>query len=200
MIGATSAIRGVVLAAGASTRFGRPKQLLFHDNLPLVRRAALAALDAGVGGVVVVLGANAEAIAPALADVPSVTLVVNPAWERGLASSLAVGVSTVSADPFCDAVLVTLADQPLVDAHALQRLVTSFDNDHRILASAYEDTIGVPAVFGREHFGELMRLTGDHGAGSWLRRRANGVTSVPLSSASLDIDSPSDLTRLRPQD
>jgi molybdenum cofactor cytidylyltransferase len=189
-------IGAIVLAAGASTRFGLPKQLQIHDNLPLVRRAAIAVLDAGVSRVFVVLGSHANAIAPALSGLPSLTIVPNPNWERGLASSLAVGVSTASADPFCDAVLVTLADQPLVDAHALQRLITSFDNDHRIVASAYDSTIGVPALFGREHFGDLMCLTGDHGAGSWLRQRASSVTSVPLPSASLDIDSPSDMTRL----
>ena len=190
-------IGAIVLAAGGSTRLGVPKQLLVHESQPLVRRAAVAALDAGVSRVTVVLGAHAAAIAPALSDLPSVTIVVNRNWERGLASSLALGVSAISAETACDGVLVTLADQPFVDADALRRLVKAFDDDHRVVASAYDETIGVPALFGQEHFDDLKRLTGDHGAGSWLRSRRNDVTAVPLHSASLDVDSPSDLPLLR---
>lgn len=161
-----------------------------------MRRAAVAALDAGAGRVVVVLGANAGSIAPALAELESVTLVVNPDWANGLASSLVAGLSAFLADDSCDGVLVTLADQPLVDAAALRRLITAFDDEHRIVASAYDGTIGVPAVFGREHFDDLVRLTGDHGAGSWLRARQSEVTRVPLYSAAFDIDRASDVARL----
>jgi molybdenum cofactor cytidylyltransferase len=146
---------------------------------------------------VVVLGANAATIAPALVGLTSVTTVVNPDWERGLASSLAVGLSAFLADDSCEAVLVTLADQPLVDGASLRRLIVPFDDEHRIVASAYDDTIGVPALFGREHLDDLMRLTGDRGAGSWLRARQNEVTRVPLYSAAFDIDRPSDVARLR---
>ena len=161
-----------------------------------MRRAAVAALDAGAIRVVVVLGARAGLIAPALAGLESVTLVVNPDWEEGLASSLVAGLSAFVADDACDGVLVTLADQLLVDAAALRGLVTAFDDERRIVASAYDGTIGVPAVFGREHFDDLMRLAGDHGAGSWLRARQSEVTCVPLYSAALDIDRPSDVARL----
>jgi molybdenum cofactor cytidylyltransferase len=92
-------------------------------------------------------------------------------------------------------VLVTLADQPLVDARALKRLIAAFDDDHRIIASAYNDTLGVPAIFAREHANDLLRLTGDTGAAAWLRRRAKDVTRVPLKIATVDIDTPSDLAR-----
>ena len=159
-------------------------------------RAAVAALDVGAARVVVVLGARAGSIAPALAGLGSVTLVVNPDWEKGLASSLVAGLSAFLEDDSCDGVLVTLADQPLVDAAALRRLITAFDDERRIVASAYDGTIGVPAVFGREHLHDLVRLTGDHGAGSWLRARQSEVTRVPLYSAALDIDSPSDVAQL----
>ena len=162
-----------------------------------MRRTAVATLEAGASRVVVVLGANAATIAPALVGLTSVAIVVNPHWESGLASSLVAGLSALFADDSCDAVLVTLADQPLVDGAALRRLVAAFDDGHRIVASAYDDTIGVPAVFGREHLNDLMRLTGDRGAGSWLRARQSEVTRVPLYSAAFDIDRPSDVARLR---
>lgn len=147
---------------------------------------------------VVVLGANAETIASALSGLASVRTVVNQEWSKGLASSLAAGLSAVLKDAICDAVLVTLADQPLVDAAALRRLVAEFDGKRRIVASSYDDTIGVPAIFGREHVDALMRLTGDAGAGSWLRSRPSEVTCVPLDVAAIDIDTVSDRAHLHP--
>ena len=184
-----------MLAAGASTRLGFPKQLIVYEGEPLVRRIAKAALEACAGPVVVVLGANAEMIAPVLSDLESVTTVVNSEWSKGLASSLAAGLSELE-NTQCDAVLVTLSDQPLIDAAVLKRLVGAFDDKRRIVASAYDDTIGVPAVFAREHVAKLLRLSGDAGAGSWLRSRLNDVTSIPLGVAALDIDTLSDRTRL----
>jgi CTP:molybdopterin cytidylyltransferase MocA len=75
-------------------------------------------------------------------------------------------------------------------------LVAAFDGERRIVASAYENTVGVPAVFAREHVDDLMRLTGDAGAGSWLRSQPNEVTCIPLDVAAVDIDTPSDAARL----
>ena len=167
-----------------------------HEGEPLVRRIAMAAAEAGADPVVVVLGANAAMIAPALSGLPSVTTVINREWSKGLASSLAAGLSALFEDAPCDAVLVTLADQPLVDAAALRRLVAAFDGERRIVASAYENTVGVPAVFAREHVDDLMRLTGDAGAGSWLRSQPNEVTCILLDVAAVDIDTPSDAARL----
>jgi molybdenum cofactor cytidylyltransferase len=167
-----------------------------HEGEPLVRRIAAAAVKAGASPVVVVLGANADMIAPALSGLESVTTVINGEWTNGLASSLATGLSALFADTPCDAVLVTLADQPLVDATALRRLVAAFDDERRIVASSYDDTMGVPAVFAREHVDALMRLTGDAGAGSWLRSRPNEVTLVPLDVATRDIDTLPDAATL----
>jgi len=171
---------------------GFPKQLIVHEGEALVRRIARAAVEAGGNPVVVVLGANAEMIAPVLSGLPSVTTVVNGKWNTGLSSSLTVGLTALFEIAPCDAVLVTLADQPLVDSAALKPLLAAFGGERRIVASAYDDTIGVPAIFGREHVGALMGLTGDAGAGAWLRSRAGEVTSVPLDAAAIDIDTPSD--------
>jgi molybdenum cofactor cytidylyltransferase len=175
---------------------GFPKQLIVHEGEPLVGRIAAAAVEAGASPVVVVLGANAAMIAPALSGLASVTTVVNREWNTGLASSLVAGLSAVFEGAACDAVLITLADQPLVDAAALKRLIAAFDGERRIVASAYANTIGVPAVFAREHVADLMRLTGDAGAGAWLRSRPSEVTCVPLDVAALDIDTPSDAAPL----
>jgi len=198
----------VVLAAGASTRLGRPKQLVMHEGLPLVRRAAIAAADAGAAPVLVVLGADADEIAPALAGLQSVSVVMNADWHTGLASSLAAGLRALGTidseaefdaefDAGYDAVLVTLADQPLVDAAALRRVLVAFTHQQRIVAAEYDGVIGVPAIFAREHLADLLRLTGDAGAGSWLRRHAGDVTRVRLDAAALDVDTERDVARLQ---
>lgn len=189
-------IGAVVLAAGASARLGFPKQLIVYEGEPLVRRAALAAVEAGAVPVIVVLGANADMVAPALEGLAPVRAIVNNEWSKGLASSLAAGIASVFADNRCEAVLVTLADQPRVDAAALRRLMAAFGADRRIVASAYDDTVGVPAVFAREHAEGLMRLSGDHGAGNWLRSRVAEVTRIPFGGAALDIDTSADVARL----
>ncbi|CAN5694570.1 NTP transferase domain-containing protein [soil metagenome] len=174
---------------------GRPKQLIQHEGRSLLSRAAEAAVEAGADPVVVVLGAYADEVRPLVARIDGVTVAVNVDWEAGLASSLTTGLRAVrEADR--DGVLVTLADQPLVDAQILRRLVAAFQAGARIVASGYGGTAGVPALFGREHVPALLGLTGDAGAGSWLRSRLPEVSVIPLDSALLDIDTPADLARL----
>ena len=193
-------VGAVVLAAGASTRLGYPKQLVAHEGIPLVRRAAEAARDAGTRPVVVVLGAGADAIAPTLDALSGVQVHVHADWADGLASSLGAGLraldETAGDDP-CDGVLVTLGDQPLVDAEALCRLLAAFAAGARIVAARYADALGAPAVFGREHLPALCALEGDHGAGRWLRAHRELVTAVSTEAAALDVDTPADVVRLR---
>jgi CTP:molybdopterin cytidylyltransferase MocA len=93
-------------------------------------------------------------------------------------------------------VLVTLADQPLVDAAALARLLDAFAGGARVVAARYADALGAPALFGREHLPALHALEGDHGAGKWLRAHAALVTAVPMDAAALDVDTPADVARL----
>ncbi len=187
-------IATVILAAGGSTRFGKPKQLHLYDGEPLVQRAVNAALGASSQEVVIVLGSDADAIAAALDQDPQIQTVVNHDWSTGLASSLKLGLSTIG--EAADGILVMLADQPLVDAPALYRLIEQFQAGHRIVASSYAGTLGVPAVFGSEYIEELRQLSGDHGAGQWIRERMSDVTAVPLEAAAIDIDTPGDAARL----
>ncbi len=189
-------VAAVVLAAGASTRLGRPKQLLLYEGEALVRRAVNAAIAAGASPVVVVLGANADAIAGELHDIDDVTPVINNHWRDGLAASLAAGVRAVLASaPQADGILIAVCDQPLVDAAALQKLMREFRDDQRLVAAEYSGTIGVPAIVGSEHFDALCSLAGDIGAGPWLRARSASVARVPMCGAAIDLDTAGDLER-----
>jgi molybdenum cofactor cytidylyltransferase len=189
-------VAAVVLAAGASTRLGVPKQLIEFRGESLVRRAARAAGEAGASPVIVVLGADAPSIAQALGGLSSAT-VTNERWREGLASSLATGIREVQRlDAQCDGALLTTADQPLVHGVALRRLLDAFDEGARLVAAEYSRTIGVPAVIGREHFDALLALEGDAGAGRWLRGMGDAVRRIPLLEAAVDIDTAEDAAML----
>jgi molybdenum cofactor cytidylyltransferase len=190
-------LAAVVLAAGASSRLGSAKQLVEFRGAPLVRRAASAAIEAGASPVIVVLGAHAQEVAAALSGLPGVSAVINDRWEDGLASSLATGVrEAMRLDAGCDGVLITTADQPLVDGMALRSLLDALGDGARLVAAEYGETIGVPAVIGREHFESLLELSGDAGAGRWLRARIGEVRRVPMPGAQMDIDGAADVAKL----
>ena len=175
---------------------GRPKQLIPYHGKPLVAHAAAAALAAGAAPVIVVLGASADEIRPALLHLSGVTVVLNADWETGLASSLTTGLRAALHDTTWDGVIAMLADQPLVEGKVLRRIIAEFAAGARIVASGYEGVPGVPALFGREYVPELLSLTGDAGAGPWLRSRAREAAIVPLDGAVLDVDTPADARRL----
>lgn len=187
----------IVLAAGGSSRLGTPKQLVPFRGAPLVRHAAAAAAGAGARPVIVVLGAQSEKVGAAVQGLEGVVSVENEQWREGMASSIAAGVREAERiDPDCDGVLIAVADQPLVDESALRRLLDAFGSGHRVVASAYSETIGVPAVIGREHFHELLALTGDAGAGMWLRAGGAPVHRVRMPDAAIDVDCAEDAKRL----
>ncbi len=146
---------------------------------------------------IVVIGSDAARVEPALAGIVQLIVAVNHQWQSGLASSLATGLRALGDDGALDGVLVTLADQPFVDEATLRALIAGFDSDHRIVAATYQDAVGVPAVFGREHIAELAGLTGDSGAGHWLRSHTAESRLIPIGDSAIDIDTRSDAARLR---
>jgi CTP:molybdopterin cytidylyltransferase MocA len=190
----TLQIGAVVLAAGGSTRLGRPKQLIVHEGATLVRHAVIAAHDTGARPVIVVLGADAELVAAQVPDRPGIATVFNPYWQTGISSSISAGLKALSDG--VDGVLMTLADQPRVGASALERLIAAFSENNRIVASGYSGTSGVPAIFGCEYIPELLKLEGDRGAGAWLRSGSDSTTVVPFPEAEVDVDTEVDVAAL----
>ncbi len=184
-------IGAVLLAAGASTRMGAPKQLIRFDGVSLLRRAAEAAIGSGASPVVVVLGAHAEEMEPELEGL-NVEVVVNEEWAAGMSTSLRVGVrALVEMAPDTGGALITLCDQPFVTGAHLADLVSSFRAP--ITASHYNRTLGVPAVFHCSVFGELESLEGDAGARRLIQRFGAETKAFDLPEAAIDLDTPIDL-------
>jgi molybdenum cofactor cytidylyltransferase len=193
-----SAIAVVILAAGASTRMGVPKQLLPYRGRTLVLHAVEAALGSTCRPVVVVLGAKADQIQPEVEGF-SVQIVQNPHWAEGLGSSIRAGVEALvsGADP-PEAVVLALCDQPLVCSDDIQALATAYTSTkHPIIASQYAGTLGVPALFAQPVLLELLRLAGDAGARQVIQRHLATVWPVPCPHAAVDLDSLEDYNTLR---
>ena len=183
-------VSGVLLAAGASRRLGRAKQLLVWEGETLVRRAARAALDAGVDELIVVTGAERNAVVAALAGL-DVRVVDNPGWPEGIGSSVAAGVRAASGA----SVLLLLADQPGVDAALLADLIGAGEAGHERVACAYGGVIGVPALFSDpSDLAALRELSGDRGAAHLLREGA-AVHAIAAEQAAHDIDDAADWRR-----
>ena len=159
----------------------------------MLTRAACMLLDAGFVMPIVVLGERAAEHKPLLMGLP-VRVVENPAAASGMASSL---VTALDAADECDAVCVTVCDQPAVAPRHLRMLVAAWRRTRStIVASSYSGTLGVPALFDALHFPELRALEGDRGAGPLLARYAESVHAIPLPGGEIDIDTQADLARL----
>jgi molybdenum cofactor cytidylyltransferase len=185
---------GAVLAAGASTRLGRPKQLVYAGTRgPLVRLAAGAVLESGCARVAVVVGAFRGAVVESLRGL-AVEVVVAPDFTEGMAASIRAA-SAWAAGGGAEALLLTVCDQPQLDAAHLRSLLTASEGGTRLAASAYAETLGVPAVFPSGCFAALAALRGERGAAGILRSDPT-VASVPWPAGAFDLDTPSDLAQL----
>ena len=182
----------LILAAGASTRMGRPKQLLAVDGQPLLRRVTEAALAAPVSAVVVVLGARAAEIAPCLAGLP-VQIVVNPGWAEGMGSSLRTGIEAIAAvSPAPDFVVIALGDQPDFAAGQVIRLIeTQRATSRPIVAADYDGVRGPPVLFAAKYFPALAALEGDSGARALVQAHPHEVATASFPKAT-DLDTPAD--------
>ena len=191
---ASDGLYAVVLAAGASTRFGSAKQLVRVAGRPLLHTAVTRASEVTGHALIVVLGAGAAELAPLLRHSPG-SVLVNQDWREGLASSIRAAVTRLPAT--CSGVMLVLADQAAVTTDDLKRLAGTWRKQpHYIAAALYGGRAGVPAIFPRSTFRELSELRGDVGARALLRRNSDRVLRVPMPSAALDIDTPEDLLAL----
>ena len=184
----------IVLAAGAASRFGSPKQAARVRGEPLLQLAVSRATAVTGGNVSVVLGAHAAELAPLLRHTAA-SIVINRDWSEGIASSIRAGIAQLPGS--CDAALLLLADQAAVTAADLERLLAAWRRcPHEIAAAFYSGMAGVPALFPRADFPALRALRGDQGARALLKARPDRVTRVPMPTAAVDVDTPEDLAVL----
>src|SRR5438067_1755850 len=188
-------IGAVVLAAGGSSRLGRPKQLLSFRGETLVRRAVRAATEAQCDPVIVVIGPDGEAIRDEL-RATSALLVENAEWQNGLGTSIRCGLHQC-ADSI-DAIVLLACDQPLVNATVVAALIAAHEKTGKpIVASSYAETVGIPALFDRSCFEALLALPAAAGAKSLIAARPDDVASILFEGGAVDIDTPEDFERLR---
>ncbi|MGC4054864.1 MAG: nucleotidyltransferase family protein [Paludibaculum sp.] len=191
-----SNVTAIVLAAGGASRMGRPKQLLDYGGQPLVRHAAETALASRCSEVVVVLGANSDQVQLALNGLP-VTTVVNERWTEGMGTSIQEGLH-VTQSKGADAVVLFLADQPLIGADFLDELIDIHaKSGHPIVAARYAGTVGVPVLFARQYFDGLDALRPQQGCKGLILAHAEEAHLVDCPQAEFDIDTPEDYNRLR---
>jgi len=185
-------IAAVVLAAGASSRMGEPKQLMPVGGRPMVRRVTEAVCAAGLGQVIVVVGAHAGAVQQAVDELP-VETVVNANWIEGMSSSLRAGVLALR--PEIRAVVIVLADQPALTPDLLRALAVCYQKTgSQIVAPYYGGQRGNPVLFDRALFPELLALGGDRGARELLVRREQEIERVETNDPMLlaDVDTRED--------
>ena len=191
----------IILAAGASTRLGRPKQLLRFPAFggeTLLDHAVALARTSGAAPIFVVLGAHADEI-HLECELLDCILVRNEVWAEGMASSLRVGIAAVLENaPAASAAMVLVCDQPGLSAEHLCRLLDAHaENAARIAASLYAGRMGVPAIFPRGSFPALLELQGDQGARALLQQSGANVHVIEFPAGELDLDSPEDVARLQ---
>ncbi len=190
-------IAAVVLAAGASTRFGRPKQLLDWRGKPLLAHVTDVALSAGLAPVIVVLGCQAEAIRAAMDAGVDRQIVMNWRWEEGMSTSVQAGLAALP--PETEAAIFLQCDQPLITPDLLRALATrSEESGAPIVHPTHAGRRGTPVLFARRLFPELGAVTGDEGGRSLIIRHAKEVANVEVADPDVlaDIDTPADYERL----
>lgn len=174
---------------------GQPKQLLEYAGKTLLRRAVESAVNANFEKIVVVLGLESDQFVKEIEDLPVVSI-INENTKLGISSSIKVGLSTI-ADIDLDAVLIMLCDQPLITAMILQNIIElHFQTGKSIVACRYENTFGVPALFARELFPELMNLSADEGAKKIIKKHLEKADFLVAPEAGLDIDTIEDYHKL----
>lgn len=187
----------IILAAGASTRMNQPKQLLRFKDKTFLQQAIDTALAADTEKVFLILGANAESIL-AETNTAGVVVVVNGEWQEGMASSVRLGVTILLQDSTNTySATIMLCDQPFVTPELLNKLIiTQEQSGKKIAACHYKNTAGVPVIFDRILFPELLKLKGQEGAKKLLSIYSDEVVMVPFAEGEIDIDTEEDYQQL----
>jgi molybdenum cofactor cytidylyltransferase len=186
----------IILAAGNSSRMGRPKQTLVYQGKTLLQHAIQAAVQSNCEPVFVVLGAYADEVSAEIHD-ESVIIIHNPKWQKGMASSIRAGIAELEKNEEIDSVIIMLCDQPFVDTGLLNSLVELQQTSNKdIVACSYHNTLGVPVLFSKAYFASLLELEGHEGAKKILASNRDDIATIAFPQGEIDIDTPDDYNRL----
>ena len=191
-----NSIAVVLLAAGASVRLGEPKQLLHFKGETLLHRSAKYALAVS-SRVVVTLGANMEMTHKEIEDLP-VKIAENKDWEQGMSSSIKCGLGKLLVEwENPQAVIVMVCDQPFADEKLLDEIVSAYKKTNAlIIACKYQNTLGVPALFDKKLFPELLALNSQSGAKQLIKKYRSQTCPISFPQGAFDIDTPIDYETL----
>jgi len=182
----------LILGAGNSSRLGRPKQLLEIKNSTLINHTINEALKISCQARVLVLGAYNEKIKENLTH-EDVVIVHNNNWETGMASSIQVGLNYLIEHYDPDQVLILLCDQPFINQKLMEQLIDLKRKEQKgIVGSSYGGTVGVPVLFDRKYFPDLLALKGKEGAKKLVKKFGDDVGSISFPKGNIDIDTESD--------
>jgi molybdenum cofactor cytidylyltransferase len=190
----------IILAAGASTRMGRPKQLLTYGGSTFLRHAAETAIGSVCRPLIVVLGAYADQLHDEIGDLP-VEQVMNERWAEGMGWSIQAGLKALhqsDRERAVEAVALMLCDHPLLTSAVINDLVMAYRSSGKgISASEYGGTVGVPVLFARRYFAELEALSAAAGAKHLIAAHSSDVVRVPFAQGIADVDTPEDYLQLQ---
>lgn len=187
----------VILAAGSSSRLGRPKQLLQYKETTLLNNTILEASKVQNSFVAVVTGANSESVLKEL-NSAEITTCFNLDWETGMSSSIVKGLNEILLlNPDCEQCIFAVCDQPFVTASIFENLINEHDKTGKaIVASAYSKTLGTPVLFHKKYFPELLELKGQEGAKKIIKKYAEDTASIIFEKGNIDIDTEEDYDKL----
>ena len=183
----------ILLAAGSSSRLGKPKQLIIFEGKSLLQHGLQVAIDTGIGPVVTVLGANADLVSREVEN-QAVLVAINENWKEGMASSVRKGLQRLlNMAPETNAAIIMVCDQPFVTTKLLIDLVKKYQQTGKpIIASSYDNILGTPALFDKTIFAGLLELKGDTGAKKIIKENPDWVESVNFPLGKIDIDTEAD--------
>lgn len=187
----------VLLAAGSSARLGKPKQLLKFNGKSLLQQMINTAADTGINPLIVVLGANAAVLSNEI-DTKKAHTVFNKHWQTGMASSINTGLNfLIEKYPLTDGAIFMMCDQPFVSVGLLKDLIIiQKQTGKQIVCSRYQQVLGVPALFYKNIFPELLQLKGDTGARKIIQQHPDEVATVQFLKGNIDIDTTEDYENL----
>lgn len=184
----------VILAAGESKRMGVPKQILPIFGVPMLKYLVDEVLDTEAHPVTVVVGANKTKIVPLLENIP-IGIIDNPDWQKGMGSSIKMGlVGSYLITKGFDGLIFMTSDMPFVNAEVINKLINTAIEfpDKTIIASKYAGTLGIPVLYKKERFEDILDMKPEHGAKQFFNKYPDEIATVDFDLGAIDLDTKED--------